>query len=1014
MPDLHWENLKEIFHAAAAQPVQERAAYLEQACGGDASIRTAVESLIRSHEETGNFVDTPAYEAAAEMLVDDIGLEAGQIVSHYRILSLIGEGGMGKVYLAEDTRLHRRVSLKFLSSKFTQDPERLRRFDQEARAASALNHPNILTIHEISEADGHRFIATEFIEGKTLRQRMQSAMEIDNSLEIATQVAAALVAAHRVGIVHRDIKPENIMIRGDDGLVKVLDFGLAKISVPRAVRPVGSHNEGETPILENTGPGVVIGTVAYMSPEQARGSAVDERTDIWSLGVVLYEMLAGSSPFVAGTSNEIISGILSIEPAPPCSRYSRLVPEPLEEIVEKALAKNREQRYQTSKDLLVDLQGLKQSLDLKAGMDLRASSEKLKVLSAVADPGVTVVAEVRAGDNPEVAEKPISLTEIVKDPPAARTHHRTLADTSSKRAASGLGILALSVLVGTAGYYLWAGKLPWKKEPKQTFSIENIKVTNLTTTGDVYAPVISPDGKYLAYCSGPKLYVRQMATGSIIEIPPPLPAALWGTLHYWGIIFSADSSQIYFTIADDGENVAGTLFRVPVLGGHSQKIVSHVNSGGHESPDGKTIVFVRADQGKGVCHLMISDNDGTNEQILSTMDMNSLYASLDWSSDSASILYAFRQHTADGYIHYVAEIPATGGAESRVTPPRSQRILSAHWLPDKSGLIITAIDPETQLSQIYYVSEPGGEERRITNDLNNYRGVSIARDGRTLIAQASNATTHLWSAPSSDPGRAVPLASSTKGSFQGVSWLPDNELVYDSYEGGLIQIFKMTREGSHIQQVTNRLGHNSDPSVTPDGRFIAFCSTRSGTNQIWRMNANGDDPVELTHSTLNVFKPQSSPDSQWVYYTTDVHGSWQVRKVPIAGGEETVVEDGPVQLWAISPDGKMLAFSFLDEQRKNTRIAVRRLDASEPFKYFDISPGISLQWTRDGRALSYVQPISGNANIWLQPLDGKPPRPLTALSADEWIATYAWSLDGKTLAYTRINTTFDAALMELK
>jgi eukaryotic-like serine/threonine-protein kinase len=308
MPDLHWENLKEIFHAAAAQPVQERAAYLEQACGGDASIRTAVESLIRSHEETGNFVDTPAYEAAAEMLVDDIGLEAGQIVSHYRILSLIGEGGMGKVYLAEDTRLHRRVSLKFLSSKFTQDPERLRRFEQEARAASALNHPNILTIHEISEADGHRFIATEFIEGQTLRQRMQSAMEIDTSLEIATQVAAALVAAHRVGIVHRDIKPENIMIRGDDGLVKVLDFGLAKISVPRAVRPVGSHNEGETPILENTGPGVVIGTVAYMSPEQARGSAVDERTDIWSLGVVLYEMLAGSSPFVAGTSNEIISG----------------------------------------------------------------------------------------------------------------------------------------------------------------------------------------------------------------------------------------------------------------------------------------------------------------------------------------------------------------------------------------------------------------------------------------------------------------------------------------------------------------------------------------------------------------------------------------------------------------------------------------------------------------------------------------------------------------------------------
>jgi Tol biopolymer transport system component/DNA-binding winged helix-turn-helix (wHTH) protein len=612
------------------------------------------------------------------------------------------------------------------------------------------------------------------------------------------------------------------------------------------------------------------------------------------------------------------------------------------------------------------------------------------------------------------ADQRLHVNESLPLMQTSKPHRGSFSLTKSRKATLSLGSVVLALLVGAGGYFLWTKKSLSSKTSRPTFSIENIKVTNLTTTGDVYAPVISPDGKYLAYCSGPKLYVRQMATGSIIEIPPPLPAPVWGTLHYWGIIFSADSSQIYFTIADDAENVAGTLFRVPVLGGHSQKIQNHVNSGGHESPDGNHIVFVRADQGKGLCHLMISNTDGTNEQILSTMDMNSLYGSLDWSSDNASILCAFRQHTADGYIHYIGEIPATGGAESRITPPRRERILSAHWLPDKSGLIMTAIDPETQLSQIYYVSQPAGEERRITNDLNNYRGVSIARDGRTLIAQMSNAITHLWSAPSSDPGRAVRLASSTKGSFQGVSWMPDSELVYDSYESGLMQICKMTGDGSNSQQFMTRLGHNSDPSVTPDGRFIAFCSTRSGSNQIWRMNSNGDDPVELTHSTLSVFKPQTSPDGQWVYYTADLHGNWQVRKVPIAGGDEIVVEDGPVELWAISPDGKMLAFSFADEQKKNTRIAVRRLDESEPFKYFDISPGISLQWTRDGRALSYVQPISGNANIWLQPLDGKPPRPLTALSADEWIATYAWSLDGKTLAYTRINTTFDAALMELK
>jgi eukaryotic-like serine/threonine-protein kinase len=208
MPDEYWENLKEIFHAALALAPDERAAYLEKASDGDPALLQAVESLLKSHEETDNFVDAPAYQAAAEMLIDGAEFKAGQTVAHYRILSLLGEGGMGKVYLAEDTKLHRKVSLKFLSTTFTQDYERLRRFEQEARAISALNHPNTLTIHEINETDGRRFIATEYIEGQTLRERLSSGFDIDEALEIAIQVSPALVAAHRVNIVHRDIKPE--------------------------------------------------------------------------------------------------------------------------------------------------------------------------------------------------------------------------------------------------------------------------------------------------------------------------------------------------------------------------------------------------------------------------------------------------------------------------------------------------------------------------------------------------------------------------------------------------------------------------------------------------------------------------------------------------------------------------------------------------------------------------------------------------------------------------------------
>src|SRR5215813_6061663 len=374
MPDPHWENLKEIFHTALALTGDERATYLERASNGDVALRRAVESLLRSHEETSNFLDTPAYQAAAEMLVDGAEFRSGQTVAHYRIVSQLGEGGMGKVYLAEDTKLHRRVSLKFLSTNFTQDHGRLRRFEQEARAASALNHPNILTIHEIGEADGHRFMATEFIEGQTLRERLQSGLEIDDALDIAIQVASALVAAHRVHIVHRDIKPENIMIRKDDGLVKVLDFGLAKMMQRAQNVPVDSQID--TALVAKTGAGVVMGTVAYMSPEQARGDTVDERTDIWSLGVMIFEMVAGCNPFAAATSNEIISVILSKEPPPPLTRFTRLVPERLEEIIEKALAKNRDERYQTSKDLLIDLRRLKQSLDLKAGMERSAFPEE--------------------------------------------------------------------------------------------------------------------------------------------------------------------------------------------------------------------------------------------------------------------------------------------------------------------------------------------------------------------------------------------------------------------------------------------------------------------------------------------------------------------------------------------------------------------------------------------------------------------------------------------------------------
>ena len=295
-------------------------------------------------------------------------LNAGTRLGRYEVRTQIGAGGMGEVYLAQDLNLRRCVALKLLPAEYTQDEGRLRRFEQEACAASGLNHPNILTIHEIGAEGEAHFIATEFIDGESLRERMtRSDMKLREMLDVVIQVAAALTAAHEAGIVHRDIKPENIMVRRD-GYVKVLDFGLAKLIERRTT-------DSEASTMVNTDPGVVMGTVGYMSPEQARGTEVDSRTDIWSLGVVIYELIAGRVPFEGATTGDMIGSILSDRNAPPLARFAREVPAELERIVTKALTKERDARYQTAKDFLIDLKRLKQQLDVDAEIERTAAPE---------------------------------------------------------------------------------------------------------------------------------------------------------------------------------------------------------------------------------------------------------------------------------------------------------------------------------------------------------------------------------------------------------------------------------------------------------------------------------------------------------------------------------------------------------------------------------------------------------------------------------------------------------------
>src|SRR4029453_12154318 len=358
-----WKQVNDLFQSAVERAPGERAAFLDEACHGDEGLRRGVGSLLTSYERSENFIELPAFQVAAELVTNDrTGALVGKLIGHYRIESLIGVGGMGEVYLARDERLGRKAALKLLPESLTTDETQLSRFKNEARTASSLNHPNILTVYEIGAQGNRQFIATEFIEGVTLRASIaRGRINPRAALEIAVQVASALAAAHEAGVVHRDIKPENIMLR-PDGYAKVLDFGIAKLTEQRLA---SDHYEVETTAMLQTRAGLILGTAHYMSPEQARGQKVDARTDIWSLGVVLYEMVAGSSPFEGETPSDCIASILTKEP-PPLSRVSKDIPPKLESMLQKALRKKSDQRYQRVKEMLADLRVLKGKLEAES------------------------------------------------------------------------------------------------------------------------------------------------------------------------------------------------------------------------------------------------------------------------------------------------------------------------------------------------------------------------------------------------------------------------------------------------------------------------------------------------------------------------------------------------------------------------------------------------------------------------------------------------------------------------